>query len=135
MLLPHMAQGVHLCFKRKEREQSEEVLDHRLNSSWANCIPQGLSAPHCHTRPHRGILSHLTLSTGNTDSARFSICHSFPPQSSECSQSLNFPTSELHRSRSSHSDSDVQCGSVSAWSRQHADTPVSVGPGSLGVEG
>lgn len=123
MLLPHMAQGVHLCFKRKEREQSEEGLDHRLNSSWANCIPQGLSGPHCHTRSHRGILSHLTLAQETqilegSPSAIYFLHNVLTVLNPLTSPPVNCTGQGVHI--------QIQMFSVevrTAWSRQHADDP------------
>lgn len=56
------------------KSATSHVLDSPANSRpFFHSLQQGLPGPHCHTRPQREILSHLTLSTGNTAFGRFSM--------------------------------------------------------------
>lgn len=112
------------------------ILDSPGNSrSYFHSFPKGLSGPHCHTSSHRGILSHLTLAQETqilegSPSAIYFLHNVLTVLNPLTSPPVNCTGQGVHI--------QIQMFSVevrTAWSRQHADTPVSVGPGRLTVEG
>lgn len=100
------------------------ILDSPGNSrSYFHRFPKGLSGPHCHTRSHRGILSHLTLAQETqilegSPSAIYFLHNVLTVLNPLTSPPVNCTGQGVHI--------QIQMFSVevrTAWSRQHADDP------------
>lgn len=117
------------------------ILDSLGNSrSYFHSFPKGLSPPHCHTRSHRELLSHLTLAQetqileGSPSAIHF-LLNPLSVLNPLTSPPVNCTGQGVHIQIQMFSV-EVRRGSPGQPGADRMQmTPVSVGPGRLTVEG